>query len=150
METRIPPVVLVAIAAGAMWLLARWLPMAHFDVPGRLVLSSGLVVVGALVAVSGIAEFRRARTTVDPTHPAGASSLVTTGVYKRTRNPMYLGFALMLVAWSFYLGNFSSMALVSGFVAYMNRFHIIPEERVLEGKFGPAFLNYRARTRRWL
>ncbi len=63
---------------------------------------------------------------------------------------MYLGFVLILVAWSFYLANAAAFVVVVAFVVYMTRLQIIPEERMLEGKFGRAFLDYRARTRRWL
>lgn len=62
----------------------------------------------------------------------------------------YLGFALNLVAWGLYLGNLASLSLVGAFVALLIRFQIIPEERILESKFGAAFLNYQANTRRWL
>ena len=63
---------------------------------------------------------------------------------------MYLGFALILVSWGLYLANAASLVVVVAFVTYITRFQIVPEERILEAKFGPAFLNYRARTRRWL
>lgn len=63
---------------------------------------------------------------------------------------MYLGFVLILVAWALYLANFASLVLVGAFIAYMTRFQIIPEERILESKFGPAFMKYRVEVRRWL
>lgn len=149
-ELRIPPVIVVAISAITMWLITRWIAFARLGFPGRLAFSGIVLVAGLLAVTSGVFGFRRARTTVDPTHPEAASSLVTSGFYKRSRNPMYLGFALILIAWGLYLANAASLVVVVAFVAYITRFQIVPEERILEAKFGSAFLNYRARTRRWL
>ena len=150
LETRIPPVVVVALSALAMWLLAIWLPAAHFDLRGRPPVTYALLALGIAIAASGVAEFRRVKTTVDPTRPEAATEMVTRGIYKRTRNPMYLGFAFMLLAWGVYLSNVASLAVIVGFVAYITRFQIVPEERVLESKFGQSFRNYRAKTRRWI
>ena len=142
--------IVVAISAIAMWLIARWMAFARLGFPGHLLVSCIVLVAGLFTLTSGVFGFRLARTTVDPTHPEAASSLVTTGVYKRSRNPMYLGFALILIAWCLYLANAASLVVVGAFVTYITRFQIVPEERILEAKFGPAFLNYRAKTRRWL
>ena len=143
MELRIPPVVVVAISAFAMWVLARSIAFAQLDFPGRLAFSFIALFAGLLAVIAGVSGFFRARTTVDPMHPEMASSLVKNGVYKWSRNPMYLGFALILVAWSLYRANAAALIVVVAFVVYMTRFQIVPEERTLEAKFGPAFLNYR-------
>jgi protein-S-isoprenylcysteine O-methyltransferase Ste14 len=82
--------------------------------------------------------------------PAAASSLVTGGIYRWTRNPMYLGMALALAGWGLYLGNFGALALVGLFVMYIDRYQIDPEERALTARFGDAFAAYRRRVRRWL
>jgi protein-S-isoprenylcysteine O-methyltransferase Ste14 len=149
-ELRIPPVIVVAVSVFAMWLLARFIAFAQLDFPGRLAFSFIALFAGLLTVTTGLSGFFSARTTVDPMHPETASSLVTSGVYKWSRNPMYLGFALILIAWSLYLANAAAFVVAVAFVVYMTRFQIIPEERILEAKFGPAFLNYRAKTRRWL
>jgi protein-S-isoprenylcysteine O-methyltransferase Ste14 len=149
-ELRIPPVVLVAISASAMWVLARLIAVAQLAFPGRVALSFIALLAGLLIVATGVSGFFRARTTVDPRRPETASTLVTSGLYKWSRNPMYLGFVLILVAWSVYLANAAAFVVVVAFVVYMTRFQILPEERMLEGKFGRAFLDYRARTRRWL
>lgn len=72
------------------------------------------------------------------------------GVYRATRNPMYVGLALLLLAWTVYLGAPLALLGVAAFVAYITRFQIVPEERVLAQKFGPEFGAYRSRVRRWL
>jgi protein-S-isoprenylcysteine O-methyltransferase Ste14 len=87
---------------------------------------------------------------VDPTRPDHASTIVTAGIYSLTRNPMYLGFLLILAAWAAWLGNLPACLALPVFVKYMNRFQILPEERFLGGKFGAAYDAYRLRVRRWL
>jgi protein-S-isoprenylcysteine O-methyltransferase Ste14 len=72
------------------------------------------------------------------------------GVYRWTRNPMYLGMAVLLLAWGLWLANGAALAVISLFVAYLNRFQIAPEERALQARFGDEFTAYRARVRRWL
>jgi protein-S-isoprenylcysteine O-methyltransferase Ste14 len=76
--------------------------------------------------------------------------MVTSGVYRHTRNPMYLGMLCLLGAWAAWLGNAAALLGLPAFVAYMNRFQIAPEERALAQRFGAAFDAYAARVRRWL
>lgn len=150
LELRIPPPI-VGLALGAgMWAVAHYPPT--FAIPGRtrLILAIALVVIGATIALGGVVSFRRARTTVNPLKPETSASLVTTGVYSFTRNPMYLGMALVLLAWSVYLDSMWAPAGVILFVLYITRFQIVPEERVLNRLFGEPFAEYRKRVRRWL
>ena len=108
-----------------------------------------LVGVGVGLAISGVLTFKRAKTTVNPTTPAAASALVRTGVFRFTRNPMYLGLLLCLVAWAVYLSNALALLIVPLFVLYMNRFQIAPEERALATLFGDAYAAYKREVRRW-
>ena len=101
-------------------------------------------------SLAGVIEFRRARTTVDPTRPEHSSAIVSGGIYSLTRNPMYLGFLLILAAWAAWLGNLPACLALLAFVQYMNRFQIAPEERVLGARFGAPYEAYRQRVRRWL
>lgn len=149
LELRIPPVALVAIFAAAMAVLAYAVP-ASVPIPARLAVASASAVAGALVALAGVLAFRRQKTTVNPFTPDQSSSLVATGIYRFSRNPMYLGFLLALFGWSLYLANWISALLLPAFVAYMNRFQIRPEERALEQRFGQQFLAYSRSVRRWL
>ena len=149
LELRVPPVVLLVLSGAAMWSFARFLPALNLGhAPRWLVLLPGIV--GIAVALAGIVAFRRARTTVDPTHPEKSSAIVTGGIYRWSRNPMYLGFLLILLAWAIRSGNAASALLLPAFVLYMNRFQIAPEERILEGKFGSAYVEYARRVRRWI
>jgi protein-S-isoprenylcysteine O-methyltransferase Ste14 len=106
---------------------------------------------GAVVCALGVAAFRRARTTVNPMKPSSSSALVVSGIYHRTRNPMYLGFALVLLGcWVVFSSNALGFTLLPAFVLYMNRFQIMPEERALEARFGREFVDYTRRVRRWI
>ena len=103
-----------------------------------------------MVSAAGVVAFRRSRTTVNPLSPEQASSLVVHGIYRFTRNPMYLGFLLALTGWSVHLANLAAVLLLPVFVAYMNRFQIQPEERALLQNFGARFAAYTQAVRRWL
>lgn len=133
-----------------MWLVAWALPSMRLVITGQAALAAAMALVGVLIIVMGIVECRRARTTVNPLNPGAASSLVVQRVYAVTRNPMYLGLALILLAWAVFLAHPLSLFVVPGFVLYMNRFQITPEERALEALFGSEFKLYSGRVRRWL
>ena len=150
LEHRIPPPVVLLLAGFLMWLVDRNVPVARIDVALRVPLAVAIALVGMMIALAGLIEFRRARTTIDPLHPDAASSLVSNGVYTFTRNPMYLGMLTILVAWAVYLSNVAALVGLPLFVVYMNRFQIVPEERALESRFGAEFSAYRSRVRRWI
>jgi protein-S-isoprenylcysteine O-methyltransferase Ste14 len=109
-----------------------------------------LAVGGVGVCLAGVLEFRRARTTVNPLRTGGASALVTDGIYRLTRNPMYLGFALVLLGWALYLEHPVALLGVPAFVLWIDRMQIPHEERALVALFGEEFARYCDRVRRWL
>ncbi|WP_285961473.1 methyltransferase family protein [Pseudomonas tohonis] len=150
LEKRIPPVLATLVCALLMALLAYLLPPVEIAWAWRLGAALVLSALGAGVCLAGVASFRRARTTVNPLVPEQASSLVQAGIYRHTRNPMYLGFAILLVAWAALLGAPLALFAVTGFVLYLDRFQILPEERALAGLFGADYTRYRERVRRWL
>jgi protein-S-isoprenylcysteine O-methyltransferase Ste14 len=149
LELSVPPPVVALLVAAAMWGVVLLVPSS--SVPSIHVAAAlGLAVVALAFSVSGVLAFGRAKTTKNPMKPEAASSLVVTGVYKITRNPMYVGLAFLLLAWAVFL--WSAWALVGplAFVAYISRFQIAPEERVLAQLFGAEYAAYKARVRRWL
>jgi protein-S-isoprenylcysteine O-methyltransferase Ste14 len=150
LELRVPPLALVLICAILMVVLAELVPGADFTVPAQPLPAAGVAVLGAAAAVAGVVAFRRHKTTVNPLTPDQTTSLVASGIYRVTRNPMYLGFLLMLAGWSLYLANWVAALLLPVFVVYMNRFQIQPEERALREKFGRSFIEYMSAVRRWL
>jgi protein-S-isoprenylcysteine O-methyltransferase Ste14 len=149
LELKIPPAVLGAVTIFLMWVATRWAPALTFTNPHRGWIASAIALVGAVIAVAGVVSFRQARTTVNPTAPNKASSLVVSGVYRFTRNPMYLGFALIVLALAVFFSNALAIALVPCFILYLDRFQIRPEERALASLFPKDFAAYKARVRRW-
>lgn len=150
LELNVPPLLVWFIFAGAMFGVARLAPSLTFKVTGAFVYALALAVLGSAVAVAGVVAFRRARTTVNPLTPSAAGKVVSDGIYRFSRNPMYLGFLLMLAAWAAHLSNAAAALLLPAFVAYMTLFQIKPEERALTAKFGPQFSQYMSRVRRWI
>lgn len=148
LENRVPPPLVGLLAGAAMWGLAGLLPRTEFAL--RVPLAILLAVAGVAIDLAGLVQFRRLRTTVNPLSPHKASALVRGGIYRRTRNPMYLGMAILLVSWAVFLGSPAALIVVPCFVAYLNRFQIEPEERALEERFGADFARYRSEVRRWL
>lgn len=149
LELRIPPLALVMLAACLMALVAYLVPVGMpFKVPVILACAFGCT--GAVIAISGVIAFRQHKTTVNPFTPERSSSLVASGIYQYTRNPMYLGFLLLLVGWAVFLSNVVAFALLPAFIAYMNRFQIQPEERALQQHFGADFQAYMHQVRRWI
>ncbi|MUH36405.1 isoprenylcysteine carboxylmethyltransferase family protein [Zobellia amurskyensis] len=149
MELKIPPVVVFFGFAGFMYLLATFLPFGYFDFFGRYYVVVGLVAFASIVAAVALFQFFRSRTTIDPTDPSKVSKLVEKGIFAYSRNPMYLALLLLLLAWGIWLGNAFNTLLAAGFVAYMNRFQIIPEETVLLERFGKGYKQYCLNVRRW-
>ena len=109
-----------------------------------------LVGVGLAICLAGVVRFRRAKTTVNPLTPETTTAMVTSGVYRFSRNPMYLGFLLALTGWAVFLSHALAFALLPAFVLYMTRFKILPEEWVLAAKSGHQFTGYSHSVRRWL
>jgi protein-S-isoprenylcysteine O-methyltransferase Ste14 len=149
-KIRIPPLLLTGILALLMWLLSTVTWIIPMPESIRLISASIPLAVGAVFTLGGVMAFRVARTTVDPRTPEKASALVTSGVYRYSRNPMYVAFALFLLAWAIYLAAPWSLGGVAGFVLFMDRLQIPAEEQALESLFGDDFRRYRERVRRWL
>ena len=150
LELRIPPLILVAAAALSIWLLEDAAPFLTFDFRGQAVAATTLSCFGLLFCVAGVVTFHRANTTTNPMMPRATSALVTKGVYRFSRNPMYVGFVLVLLGWTVFLGNASGLAVIGVFVWYLTRFQIIPEERALLGMFATEYEAYCGRVRRWI
>ncbi|MEO8855726.1 MAG: isoprenylcysteine carboxylmethyltransferase family protein [Burkholderiaceae bacterium] len=150
LETRIPPPVVALAAALLTWGIAQMAPRVELPMAMRVALSLVLLVVGIGITASGIRTFRRARTTIDPRQPQMASSLVRSGIYRITRNPMYLGILFVLVGWAVLLSSAWALLGALAFMAYIGRFQIVPEERALSSLFGTDYAAYKTIVRRWL
>lgn len=150
LEVKVPPVALAMAFGLIMWSGSALAPAFQVQIPLKTTVARMIGLLGVLIAVSGVREFKRAKTTVNPTKPQSSSSLVTTGIYRRTRNPMYLGFLLILIGWAIAIANPVAFVVLPGFVVYMNRFQIKPEERALTSVFGDDFKAYCIEARRWI
>jgi protein-S-isoprenylcysteine O-methyltransferase Ste14 len=150
LETKVPAPVVAALLG---------LSMKAYVVSGgvlvdpsllRMQLGVGLSQLSGLLVLAALAGMAWARTTINPVIPARASRLVTGGVYRWSRNPMYLSLLMLLVAYAVRIESPAVWLAPVAFVAYVTRFQILPEERVLAQKFGGAYQDYRQRTRRWI
>ena len=149
MKLRIPPALVMLIFGGLMYALDRYLPFGEFDFFGRKQLYLFLAGLGVLVILISVTQFLMVKTTTHPLDLKKTTGLVTNGIYNFTRNPMYLGMLLFLLAFGLKLGNAFNSMLAAGFVGYMNRFQIKLEEEQLEEQFGKEYRLYCKLTRRW-
>ena len=150
LEHKITPPVVGALVAAAMWGASAQGPQFALASGPKYAAVVILVVAGVAFDALGILAFRTSRTTVNPLKPERASSIVTGGVYRISRNPMYLGMALLLLAWAVYLSALLAFVGPVIYFLYITRFQIVPEERVLKAIFGEEYVAYAARVRRWL
>lgn len=150
MRPIIPPPLIALAFAGAMYGVERAWTVAPFDFPHRDAAGLGLIAAGFAVIAVSVAAFRRARTTINPLAPDQAEKLVVKGLYRFTRNPMYLGMLVMLSGGFLAFGEGVNAAFLLLFVVVLTEFQIKPEERALEAKFGEDYRAYKARVGRWL
>ena len=149
LELKIPPVIVMLCIASLMLLAAQETSRLSYDIPSIKVAVWICGIAGLVIIVRGVQIFHQHQTTVDPRTPNASTQIVTSDIYSFTRNPMYLGMALCLLGWAFYLGNLIALGLVFGFVGYISRFQILPEERLLQSKFGQEYIDYMVKVRRW-
>ena len=150
LEVKIPPPAVAALIAAAMWGISALAPSIELPALVRVGAAVLFVLTGAVFSIWGIVAFRIARTTINPMQPETTTTLVCSGVYKLTRNPMYVGLLFVLVAWTIFLSSAWALLGPLAFVAYMNRFQIGPEERALSARFGAEYAGYKSKVRRWL
>ncbi|GAC18354.1 methyltransferase family protein [Paraglaciecola arctica] len=149
LELKIHPPIILLLTIILVYGCSHYLPLLAF--PSILFgLHWYLVVAGVLVSLAGIWEFRKAKTTIDPKSPHKARCLVSGGIYRLTRNPMYLGMQLIIIAAIFKFGNYYGFIALPCFIFYITQFQIKPEERIIEGIFGEEYLQYKKQVRRWI
>ena len=150
MKLRIPPPLVAFTFALAMWVTSVATSGATLESELLIPLSLLILVAGLSVNTLALITFRRGKTTINPLKPDTASQLMRTGIYRLSRNPMYLGMLLMLCAWTIWLGNFVNVVTLPLFVWYMTKFQIIPEELALAELFPEEFSTFKAEVRRWI
>ena len=150
LEAKVPPPLVMLLLGASAWLVAQYISSASFRLPLSAFVAAALAISGLALNLYPKLSFHRAKTTVNPLKPNSATHLVTSGLYRYTRNPMYLGHSLILLGWTAYLQNFISFLAVPAFVLYISRFQIRPEERHLSVRFGDEYADFIKRSRRWL
>jgi len=150
LELKVPPPLVLLIVACAMWLVAKNSPLLAAPFMARLLFALTIGLAGLAVVLTAVVSFRRARTTISPFSPDESTSLISTGIFSWSRNPIYLGGAILLLGWAVYLAAPPALLGPFMFVLYINRFQILPEERALAARFGSSFAEYKTRVRRWL
>lgn len=150
LELRIPPPLVMLLFMVTVFGFDKIMPFTLFYLPWITYVSViSLVAFGGVIALWGVKEFKDAKTTVNPLKPESSSSLVSSGIYQYTRNPMYLGLLLILLSAVIYTQHPLGLVSALGFVAYMNRFQIEPEEKMLVKLFGDEFVDYSNQVKRW-
>ena len=150
LEHRIPPPIIGVITLLIIWFIARYSVGPAFNNNAVNMLAAILAITGLAIDIISLGAFKKAKTTFNPLSPEKASALVTGGLYKISRNPMYLGMLLILTGWTLYQSQFLGFIPLLGFVLYMNRFQIIPEEEAMIKNFGNSYRDYMTQTRRWI
>jgi protein-S-isoprenylcysteine O-methyltransferase Ste14 len=148
LKNKIPPPIVTLIFAALIYFSSEWSPSIVFR--GQNLISLFLMTVGLIVLLIAISAFIKLKTTINPLKPEAASSLVTTGIFRISRNPMYLGMLLLIISLWIKTGAVLGFILVAGFIAYLNYFQILPEERAMKGLFSDKYKTYCQQVRRWL
>jgi len=150
MKLKLPPALIMIFFAAIMLVLERYVPVGLLDFNGHQLVAKMLFGFGALIGILGMWEFFKASTTIDPHSAERVSTLVQTGIYRFSRNPMYLALVSIIISLGFYLGDLLTLSVVPVFILYLQYLQIIPEEEALEEKFGDEFREYKSKVRRWL
>jgi len=150
MDLKVIPVVQLLIAAGFMIIFSKLWPEFVMNWPAHKLVGLFLLSIAVLVGISAIVSFRKHKTTVNPTKPETSSTIVSSGIYSFSRNPMYLAMLLSLISLAYYLQHLTSLPIILVFISYMTRFQIMPEEKMLTKRFGQQYLEYQVKVRRWL
>ncbi|OEE93303.1 protein-S-isoprenylcysteine methyltransferase [Vibrio genomosp. F10 str. 9ZD137] len=150
LEQKIPPVILTIIFVGIMYLTNLYLKFTLFDLPFKVEVLLIFFIIGVTFALAGVISFKKHKTTLDPMNTENVSTLVKSGVYRYTRNPMYVGMLMALLGYGFFLSNPINLFITVLFIWYMNKFQIKPEEVFLSSVFGNDYDEYKKSVKRWL
>jgi protein-S-isoprenylcysteine O-methyltransferase Ste14 len=148
LKNKIPPPIVTLVFAALIYFSSKWSPSIVFR--GQNLISLFLMMLGFLVLLIAISAFIKLKTTINPLKPEAASSLVTMGIFRISRNPMYLGMLLLIISLWIKTGAVLGFILVAGFIAYLNYFQIFPEEQAMKGLFSDKYKTYCQQVRRWL
>tara|TARA_B100000282_G_C31569873_1_gene416130 strand:- start:187 stop:642 length:456 start_codon:yes stop_codon:yes gene_type:complete len=147
-KTRIPPPI-VAITFGFLINYTKNI-FPVVEIKNKIILGSFMIISGLIIIFSAIILLKKYKTTITPLKPFKATKLIVSGVYKYSRNPMYLGLLLVLIGVSTILNPVGGLFFILFFILYLNYFQIIPEENAMIQLFKGEFLKYKSNVRRWI
>jgi protein-S-isoprenylcysteine O-methyltransferase Ste14 len=147
-KRRIIPPVYLLLTLVLMWLTNRYFPIYQYAQPPFAYSGIILILFGIVMAAISAGMFKKAETGIEPFDEA--TTLVTRGFYRYTRNPMYLGMFLMLLGVAILLGSTGALLPVVLFVLVIRYNFVAGEERFLEAAFGRKYLDYKDKVRRWI
>jgi protein-S-isoprenylcysteine O-methyltransferase Ste14 len=148
MEAKIPPPV-VTLVFGLSIYFSREIFQA-VEIKYSSYIGILLLVLGLAILISAVRLFRKDKTTVNPLNPEQATKLVTDGIFKYSRNPMYLGMVFILSSMAVFFNLIGGIILIALFCIYITKFQIIPEEKAMSNLFSQDFNKYKQATRRWI
>ncbi len=147
-RTKFPPP-LVALTFGFLINYTKNI-FPKIEIKNEIIFGSFMIIIGLIIILSAIILFKKYQTTITPLNPSNATKLITDGIYKFSRNPMYLGLLLMLMGISIILNLTGGVLLIPLFILYLNLFQIIPEENAMVDLFKDEFIDYKKNVRRWI
>jgi protein-S-isoprenylcysteine O-methyltransferase Ste14 len=150
LELKVPPDVVWLLVAGMMWIASEVTPGVAIPMALRVGIALVLAGVGVGLIVDARIALDRARTTWSPRAPGRTTRLITSGIYRFSRNPIYLGMLLVMIGWAVALTSPVALVLSAAFALYIDRFQIRPEERTLSALLGQDYQDYAERVRRWV
>ena len=148
MKTKIPPPIIALICIVINYLSTYLINPIKF--PNIEIIGGLILLLGVATAMLATLLFKKDKTTVNPMNPEETTTLVTTGIFSITRNPMYLGLFFVISSTILFFGSWFGIIILMFFVWYINKFQIIPEEEAMEKLFGNKYNEYRQNVRRWI
>ena len=146
--TKIPPPILVLILVSSNYFSSKKIDLIHL--PNQDLISIIILLIGILILINPIFKFIKSKTTIDPIKFKKVNKLIISGIYKYSRNPMYLGLLMIVISTSIFFLNIFSITTPFLFYCWINRFQIKKEEIFLTEKFGEEYMSYKIKTRRWI
>ncbi|MEP3196519.1 MAG: isoprenylcysteine carboxylmethyltransferase family protein [Lentilitoribacter sp.] len=146
----IPPPVFMILAILAMHYGALFMPLVSFQFAEQYLLANAFALCGLFILLFTVLRYLRHKTTIQPNKLDQMSSLVTDGLNRYSRNPMYVGMLLWILSAGLYFGTFLVLIAAPAFVIIINKMQIELEEYALEALFGQEYLDYKTRVRRWM
>ena len=148
MKTKIPPPILALLTIGLIYLSALIFAPLTFNYEGTLSILS--VIIGFACVIPSFKLFTQYKTTISPLTPSETTALVTEGMYRYSRNPMYLGLLLLTISSTIWFGTWFGIILNAIFIYLINLLQILPEEEALLDIFGKEYEDYKKKVRRWI